>query len=102
METQLRLTQEPPHRRGYPSSKRLSADARRTGCEGVAMARRELDRVRNATIATSTSATPGSDAPDSDAAGSATSGSATSGSATVGVRSDRPSGVRDAATRSAA
>ena len=97
METQLRLTQEPPHRRGYPSSKRLSADARRTGREGVAMARRELDRVRNATIATSASATPGSATP-----GSATSGSATPGSATVGVRSDRPSRVRHAATRSAA
>ena len=87
METQLRLTQEPPHRRGYPSSKRLSVDAQRTGREGVAMARRELDRVRNATIATSASAT---------------SHSATSGSSSVGVRSDRPSGVRDAATRSAA
>lgn len=102
METQLRLTQEPPHRRGYPSSKRLSADARRTGREGVAMARRELDRVRNATIATSASATPDSDAPDSATSGSSTSDRATSGRATVGVRSNRPSGVRDAATRSAA
>lgn len=87
METQLRLTQEPPHRRGYPSSKRLSADARRTGREGVAMARRELDRVRNATIATSASAI---------------SDRATSDRATVGDRSDRPSEARDAATRSAA
>lgn len=54
METQLRLTQESPRRRGYPSSKRLSENARRTGREGVAMARRELERVRNASIATST------------------------------------------------
>lgn len=51
METQLRLTQESPRRRGRPSSVRLSEAARRTGREGVAMARRELDRVRNATVA---------------------------------------------------
>jgi len=47
METQLRLTQESPRRRGRPSSVRLSEAARRTGREGVAMARRELERVRN-------------------------------------------------------
>jgi hypothetical protein len=50
METQLRLTQESPRRRGRPSSVRLSEAARRTGREGVAMARRELDRVRNSTV----------------------------------------------------
>lgn len=53
MQTQLRLTQESPRRRGRPSSVRLSEASRRAGREGVAMARRELDRVRNSTVASS-------------------------------------------------
>lgn len=48
VDTQLRLTSQEPRRRGRSTSVRLSETARRTGREGVAMARRELDRARNA------------------------------------------------------